>query len=193
MGKEDECKKIEQITLFVSNKDKVGKLAAIIDSELRFRLYEKRERIIDGAEVLKSLTERVLCEPGLWDMENILDFGECLLKMFRNGRRNIVRKENLNVSLENEVREKRFDIPSDCDHVKDYENQEAIDAIRNELETNDDSIAVFVLEAVLQGRTNKEIASEFKLGISDVENANKRIRRTGRRIFSLNSGKDYFN
>lgn len=61
-----------------------------------------------------------------------------------------------------------------------------IETLQKLLEDNEDLEAMLVLDEILLGYTNKEISEKLNIPIDQVENAKKRIKRSGKKL--LNDG-----
>jgi DNA-directed RNA polymerase specialized sigma24 family protein len=179
MGKEEECKKSRFIEAFVKDKAELAKVVATINRELHARLFERRERGITADDVVYELIRKALCHPDSWDDRTIPDFGNWVLCQFRNGRHNIVRKKNRYLSFEKESEENGFDVASDSDHVRNFENFDLANKVKRLLIKKEDNVASLVFDEILRGEENKEIALKLNLDVSDIVAAKKRIRRAG--------------
>ncbi len=177
MVQSDDCFKKAEVTAFVNDRMRFRKLVAIINREIRVRLFEKRERGVAADDILYQYLGDVLCNPAVWDTEKSPVLEDWLLTRFRNGRHNFVRKKNRHLSLERETSENGFDPSDDCDHVRDFENSDLIRNVQAELERSDDYEALMVFQGIVDEKTNKEIAEYLSSDVASVENAKKRYRR----------------
>jgi len=205
MGNSDECEKRKLIEAFVKDTSKLEKVIATAERILKFNddhgpcTYSLSERAVTAHDVVMDLVKQALCNLEKWNIEKMPEFDGWIITRLRNKKWNLVREilrplysrskqrteidqDTPNsptfrptVSLQEQIEQNGFDPPGDTDHVREFEEQDCIDALRRELDGRiTDS---FVLEGIINKQSSKEIAADLNLGVSEVELAKKRIRR----------------
>lgn len=182
----------EEVSLEIQNliNSNVNEIKKLINFAKNIMKQINLNTSLEPADFVHTAIEKLLLGERTWDKDKIPNFLK-LIKLIiiseikNNSKKNLINDNNCkrkrfeNIYIENEDGSLVYE--NMIDHSIDIEGEliakELLSKINSELEKKDDLIALIVLNGKIEGMTNKEIAEENNIDISEVENAMKRIRR----------------
>lgn len=132
-------------------------------------------------DVVASLIEKLLTERRKWERDKHPDFKNYFFMLITSHVRNLAKKEKKYYEL-NEFDEDDEPIEAeiqddDCTEIgEQIESEELIEKCEKALEGNDEELLVF-WNILKDYKGNKEVAEDLGIGVDDVVNVKKRIKR----------------